>query len=157
MGEQELEEGFVESFDSPLDIFQDFASLSNRRLKGANCGQSNRLVRYTGLGSGPSGEVLLGSSRRTSEKRAVSRRNDDRTFASYRRRGRRLFVYQRRRKTVGQGIADLSNASGRLDAAIDAVVPNGGKVIKPKHPIGPYGHRAIILDSEGNRVALHSD
>ena len=32
-----------------------------------------------------------------------------------------------------------------------------GKVIKPKHPIGPYGHRAIILDSEGNRVALHSD
>lgn len=49
------------------------------------------------------------------------------------------------------------NANDRLDAAIEAVIPNGGKVLKAKHPIGPYGSRAIILDSEGNRVALHSD
>jgi len=49
------------------------------------------------------------------------------------------------------------NANGRLDEAIAAVVPNGGKVLKPKHAIGPYGSRAIILDSEGNRIALHSD
>jgi predicted enzyme related to lactoylglutathione lyase len=48
------------------------------------------------------------------------------------------------------------NAEGRLDEAIAAVESNGGTVIKPRHPIGPYGHRAIILDSEGNRVALHS-
>jgi hypothetical protein len=41
----------------------------------------------------------------------------------------------------------------RADAA---VVPNGGKVLQPKHPIGPHGFRAVILDSEGNRVALHS-
>src|SRR5713226_8576045 len=60
-------------------------------------------------------------------------------------------------KPSDKGLLIYLNASGRLDAAIDAVVPNGGKVIKPKHPIGPYGHRAIILDSEGNRVALHSD
>ncbi len=49
------------------------------------------------------------------------------------------------------------NANGRLDDAIAAVVPNGGKVLKPKHAIGPYGSRAVILDSEGNRLALHSD
>jgi hypothetical protein len=48
------------------------------------------------------------------------------------------------------------NCDGRLDAAIAAVEANGGKVLKPKHPIGPYGFRAVILDSEGNRLALHS-
>jgi predicted enzyme related to lactoylglutathione lyase len=49
------------------------------------------------------------------------------------------------------------NCKGRLDAAIEAVVPNGGKVLQPKHAIGPYGNRAIVLDSVGNRLALHSD
>ena len=43
----------------------------------------------------------------------------------------------------------------RLDEAIDAVEPNGGKVLKPKHAIGAYGFRAVVLDSEGNRIALH--
>lgn len=49
------------------------------------------------------------------------------------------------------------NVNSRLDEAIAAVVSHGGKVIKPKHAIGPYGWRAVILDSEGNRIALHSD
>ena len=49
------------------------------------------------------------------------------------------------------------NANGRLDQAIAAAESNGGKVLQPKHPIGSYGSRAIVLDSEGNRVALHSD
>jgi predicted enzyme related to lactoylglutathione lyase len=49
------------------------------------------------------------------------------------------------------------NANGRLDQAIAAVEAGGGKILQPKHPIGPYGHRAIVLDSEGNRIALHSD
>jgi predicted enzyme related to lactoylglutathione lyase len=49
------------------------------------------------------------------------------------------------------------NAQGRLDDAVAAVEPNGGQVLEPKHPIGPYGFRTIILDSEGNRVALHSN
>ena len=48
------------------------------------------------------------------------------------------------------------NCQGRLDQAIAAVTPNGGKVLEPKHPIGPYGFRALVLDSEGNRIALHS-
>ena len=49
------------------------------------------------------------------------------------------------------------NASGRLDEAVAAVEPAGGKVLKPKHAIGPFGSRAIVLDSEGNRIALHSE
>jgi uncharacterized protein len=55
-----------------------------------------------------------------------------------------------------QGLMIYLNGNGRLDEAIAAVVPNG-KVLKPKQAIGPYGSRAIILDSEGNRIALHSD
>ncbi|HEY8667159.1 MAG TPA: VOC family protein [Tepidisphaeraceae bacterium] len=48
------------------------------------------------------------------------------------------------------------NAQGRLDDAIAAVTKLGGKILQPKHPIGPHGFRAVILDSEGNRMALHS-
>jgi len=48
------------------------------------------------------------------------------------------------------------NAHGRLDEAIEAVAPSGGKIIQPKESIGPYGYRAIFLDTEGNRMALHS-
>ena len=60
-------------------------------------------------------------------------------------------------KPSDQGPLIYLNANNRLDEAIEAVIPNGGKVLKAKHLIGPYGSRAIILDSEGNRVALHSD
>lgn len=48
------------------------------------------------------------------------------------------------------------NCQGRLDVAISAAGLNGGKVLQPKHQIGPYGFRAVVLDSEGNRIALHS-
>lgn len=60
-------------------------------------------------------------------------------------------------KPSDKGVMIYLNANGRLDEAIAAVVPNGGKIVKPKHAIGPFGSRAIIIDSEGNRVALHSD
>jgi predicted enzyme related to lactoylglutathione lyase len=48
------------------------------------------------------------------------------------------------------------SVEGRLDASIDAVTPNGGKILESKHPIGPHGYRAVVVDSEGNRIALHS-
>jgi hypothetical protein len=48
------------------------------------------------------------------------------------------------------------NCEGRLDIAIATVELNGGKILKAKHPIGPYGFRAVIQDSEGNHIALHS-
>ena len=48
------------------------------------------------------------------------------------------------------------NADGRLTDAANLVEKNNGKVVKPKHAIGPYGFRVICIDSEGNRIALHS-
>jgi predicted enzyme related to lactoylglutathione lyase len=56
-----------------------------------------------------------------------------------------------------KGILIYLNVNGRLDDAVAAVKPNGGEIVQPKHPIGPFGFRAVIRDSEGNRVALHSD
>ncbi len=32
----------------------------------------------------------------------------------------------------------------------------GGKVVQPKFSVGPYGFVAIVEDTEGNRVGLHS-
>jgi uncharacterized protein len=48
------------------------------------------------------------------------------------------------------------NVEGRLEEAEAAVVPKLGKVLETKHQIGPHGFRTVILDSEGNRLALHS-
>jgi predicted enzyme related to lactoylglutathione lyase len=48
------------------------------------------------------------------------------------------------------------DADGRLDEAVAAVAAHGGSVLQPRHQIGPHGFRAVVLDSEGNRVALHS-
>jgi len=45
---------------------------------------------------------------------------------------------------------DLANELGRVAAA-------GGKVLKEKTQISPdYGYMGLFIDSEGNRVALHS-
>ena len=49
------------------------------------------------------------------------------------------------------------NANGRLDAALAQVTSHGGTIVQPKHQIGPFGFRAVVLDSEGNRIALHSE
>lgn len=49
------------------------------------------------------------------------------------------------------------NVNGYLDNAIKSVVDYGGEIIENKHSIGPHGFRAIILDSEGNRIAIHSE
>jgi predicted enzyme related to lactoylglutathione lyase len=57
---------------------------------------------------------------------------------------------------TGGGVLLYLNVEGRIHDAVDNVVPHGGTVLKPPHPIGPHGFRAIVLDSEGNRVALHS-
>jgi predicted enzyme related to lactoylglutathione lyase len=48
------------------------------------------------------------------------------------------------------------NADGRIRNATAQVEKLGGKVLQPVHPIGPHGFRSIVLDSEGNRLALHS-
>jgi len=48
------------------------------------------------------------------------------------------------------------NCEGRLGDALELVERFGGRVIKPKHSIGGFGWRAIVMDCEGNRIALHS-
>jgi predicted enzyme related to lactoylglutathione lyase len=48
------------------------------------------------------------------------------------------------------------NVEGRIRDAVAQVAAHGGQVTAPIHAIGPHGHRALILDSEGNRLALHS-
>jgi predicted enzyme related to lactoylglutathione lyase len=48
------------------------------------------------------------------------------------------------------------SVDGRLGEAVQAVKSSGGKVLQDKQQIGPHGFRAIIVDSEGNRIALHS-
>jgi hypothetical protein len=48
------------------------------------------------------------------------------------------------------------NTHGRMDEALEAVGPSGGTILQPKESIAPFGVRAVILDTEGNRIALHS-
>ena len=44
---------------------------------------------------------------------------------------------------------DVANESERIEA-------NGGKVIMPKYSLGDWGFSAQFIDSEGNRLGLHS-
>ena len=48
------------------------------------------------------------------------------------------------------------NVDGRLRDALQQTEGYGGRVLRGAHPIGPHGWRALVLDSEGNRIALHS-
>lgn len=48
------------------------------------------------------------------------------------------------------------NANPSMDAALSRVESAGGQVIMPKMNIGEHGHIAFIIDTEGNRVGIHS-
>ena len=49
------------------------------------------------------------------------------------------------------------NANPDVQLVLDKVVNAGGKILVPKTEISSeFGHMAVILDTEGNRVALHS-
>jgi uncharacterized protein len=54
------------------------------------------------------------------------------------------------------GILIYMNVDKRIRAAVAETEKHGGKIVAPLHAIGPHGFRAIVLDSEGNRIALHS-
>jgi uncharacterized protein len=45
---------------------------------------------------------------------------------------------------------------GRLNQAVEAARKNGGKILRERQQIGEHGFRAVIIDSEGNRIALHT-
>jgi len=59
--------------------------------------------------------------------------------------------------THDKGILLYMNVDGRIRDAVGKVSANGGEIIEDTHPIGPHGFRALIKDSEGNRLALHSN
>ena len=49
------------------------------------------------------------------------------------------------------------NANPDLQFVLDKVERAGGKIVVPKTEISPeYGHMAVFIDTEGNRIALHS-
>lgn len=61
-------------------------------------------------------------------------------------------------KPSQEGSMVYLNASPDLQVVLAKVEGAGGKIIVPKTQISPeYGYMAVFIDSEGNRVALHSD
>jgi predicted enzyme related to lactoylglutathione lyase len=54
------------------------------------------------------------------------------------------------------GILLYMNVEGRIRDAVGKVQALGGRIVEPAKAIGPHGFRAVVLDSEGNRIALHS-
>lgn len=61
-------------------------------------------------------------------------------------------------KPTMDGAVVYLNAGEDLQSTLDKVEPNGGKVIVPKTPISAeMGAFALFIDSEGNKVGLHSE
>lgn len=54
------------------------------------------------------------------------------------------------------GLLLYLNVDGRIRDAVAQVTRLGGTVLQDVHVIGPHGVRAIVRDSEGNRIALHA-
>jgi len=49
------------------------------------------------------------------------------------------------------------NANPDVQLVLDKIEAAGGTVMVPKTEISPeYGHMAVFIDTEGNRIALHS-
>lgn len=60
-------------------------------------------------------------------------------------------------KPGADGVVVYMNAGPDLSVALGRIEQAGGKVIMPKKQISPqHGFMALFIDSEGNRVALHS-
>jgi len=60
-------------------------------------------------------------------------------------------------KPTPDGTVVYLNAENDLQDILDRIEPNGGKVIVPKTEISPeMGFFALFIDSEGNKIGLHS-
>lgn len=47
--------------------------------------------------------------------------------------------------------------SADFDAALQRIEANGGKIVMPKTSIGPNGFIALFIDTEGNRIGIHTN
>ena len=55
------------------------------------------------------------------------------------------------------GVLIYLNANPDLQLVLDRVEKAGGKIMVPKTEITPeYGHMGVFIDTEGNRIGLHS-
>jgi uncharacterized protein len=55
------------------------------------------------------------------------------------------------------GVLIYLNGNPDLQHILDKVEPTGGKIFLPKTEISPeHGFMAIFIDTEGNRIGLHS-
>lgn len=80
-----------------------------------------------------------------------------------------MFPYDNDNNGVGGGIMQMDGVSPSADGVtiylnggddlsgpLSRVASAGGKVLMPKTDIGENGYMAQLLDTEGNKVALHS-
>jgi len=61
------------------------------------------------------------------------------------------------RKPGGEGTLVYLNANGKLDAVLGRIEKAGGTVVQPRTDIGAPGFIAMVKDTEGNVVGLHSE
>ena len=59
-------------------------------------------------------------------------------------------------KPAKSGCVVYLNANPDLKTALSKVARAGGTVVMPKTSIGPNGFMAFFIDTEGNRIGLHS-
>ena len=61
------------------------------------------------------------------------------------------------KSSATDGVLIYLNANPDVQNVLDNVEKAGGKISVPKTEISPeYGFMAVILDTEGNRIGLHS-
>ena len=59
--------------------------------------------------------------------------------------------------SVTDGPLIYLNGNPDVQNVLDKVETAGGKIMVPKTEISPeYGHMAVFIDTEGNRIGLHS-
>ena len=59
--------------------------------------------------------------------------------------------------SAADGVLIYLNGNPDVQIILDKIEAAGGKILVPKTQISPeYGHMAVFLDTEGNRIALHS-
>jgi predicted enzyme related to lactoylglutathione lyase len=60
-------------------------------------------------------------------------------------------------KPSDNGVLVYLDGNPDLQVILDRIEKSGGKIIQPKKQISPdHGFMCLFLDSEGNRLALHS-
>lgn len=65
-------------------------------------------------------------------------------------------LYEDEERAGSDGPLLYFNVDGRLRAAVAAVRSGGGLVEEGPASIGEHGHRAVVRDVDGNRIALHA-